>query len=138
MSEQNKSVVRKYYELLDRGDMPGMMALFADNLAWRFTGQPTPLTKATIAGLIQGFRTAFPNMKHLLDAQVAEGDWVATPLTFRGTHTGNLMGIPPSGKPVEARGINLHRVSGGKIVEAETVVDLMALMQQIGAVPTPG
>ena len=138
MSEQHKALVRKFYELLDKGDMPGMTALFADSLAWRFTGQPAPLTKATIGGLIQGFSVAFPDMQQSLDTQVAEGDWIVTPLTFRGTHTGNLMGIPPSGKRVEMRGINLHRVSGDKIVEAETVVDMMAMMQQIGAVPSPG
>jgi predicted ester cyclase len=47
------------------------------------------------------------------------------------------MGIPPSGKDVEIRGINLYRISGGKMVEAESVVDMLAMMQQIGVVPTP-
>ncbi len=75
-------------------------------------------------------------MQHTIDAEVAEGDMVATSLTFRGTHKGELMGIPPSGKQVEIRGINIHQVVGGKIVDAETVIDMMALMQHIGAVPT--
>ncbi len=138
MSEENKAVVRQYYALLDKGDVPGIMDLLSDSLAWRFTGHPAPLTKSSLGGLIQGFRAAFPNMQHTLDAQIVEGDWVVTPVTFRGTHTGDLMGIPPSGKQVEARAINLHRISGGKMVEAETVLDMMALMQQIGAVPSPG
>ena len=62
---------------------------------------------------------------------------VVTPLTFRGTQTGELQGIPPSGKQAEVRAINIHRVVAGKIVDAETVVDMMGLMQQIGAIPGP-
>ena len=137
MSEENKAVVRKYYELLDKADLDGMMGLFADNIVWNFTGMGA-LNRESLPGLIQGFGAAFPDMQHTVDAQTAEGDSVATPLTFRGTHTGDLMGIPPTGKQVEIRGINIHRAVDGKIVEAETVVDMMALMQQIGAIPSPG
>ncbi len=136
MSEENKSVIRKYYELLDRGDFEGISALCADNLQWKFTGQPAPLTKDTLPGLFQGFRAAFPDMIHTLDTQHSDGDWVVTPLTFRATHTGDLMGIPPSGKKVEFRAINIHRVSEGKMVEAETVFDMMAMIQHIGAAPS--
>ena len=135
MSEENKAVVRKYYELLDKGDMGGMMGLFSDTIAWRFTGMGE-LDKKGLEGLIQGFGGAFPDMCHTIDLVVAEGDVVATSLTFAGTHNGELMGIPPSGKKVEVRGMNMHRIAGGKIVDAETVVNMMALMQQIGAIPS--
>ncbi len=137
MSEENKAVVRKYYELMDKGDMEGMIGHFSDGVVYRFTGMGT-LDKKGFQGLIQGFRGAFPDMKHTIDAQVAEGDRVATPVTFRGTHTGELMGIPPSGKQVEVRALSVHRIAGGKVVDAETVVDMMGIMQQIGAIPTPG
>ena len=137
MSDDNKAVVRKYYELLDKGDVAGIAAICDDGFSWRFTGQPTPLTNETLPGLVQAFGAAFPNMQHTLDEQYSDGDWVVTPLTFHGTHSGDLMGIPPSGKDVEIRGINLHRISGGKMVEAESVVDMLAMMQQIGVVPTP-
>lgn len=137
-TEENKALVRKYYELVDKGDKEGIMRLFSDKMVWRFTGVPEPLNKEGVTGLIQAFRTAFPDMKHILDQQVAEGDQVVTPLTFRGTQKGEMQGIPPSGKQVEIRGISIHRVVGGKIVGAETVVDMMALMQQIGAIPKSG
>jgi steroid delta-isomerase-like uncharacterized protein len=77
-------------------------------------------------------------MQHSLDPQIAEGDRVVTPLTFRATHRGELQGIPASGKRVEIRALNIHRILGGKIAQAETVVDMMGLMQQIGAIPAPG
>jgi steroid delta-isomerase-like uncharacterized protein len=129
-------VVRSYYELLDKGDMAGMMALFSDDIQWTFTGMGT-LDKEALQGLIQGFGAAFPDMQHAVDEQVAEGDRVVTPLTFQGTHKGDLMGIPPSNKRVEIRGVNVHKVVGGQMVEGETVLDMMSLMQQIGAVPIP-
>lgn len=137
MVEPTKALVRRYYEMLDNGDIGAVMELFADDLVWRFSGMGA-LDKKGLHGLIQAFCTAFPDMKHILDPQTAEGEWVTTPLTFRGTHKGDMMGIPPSGKSVEIRGINIHRVVDGKIVEAETVVDMLTLMQQIGAVPAPG
>ena len=136
MSEANKSVVRNYYELLDKGDISGLMALCSDDMQWSFTGVGK-LDKEAIQGLVQGFRAAFPDMQHTVDEQFAEGDRVVTPLTFRGTHKGDLMGVPSSNKQVEFRGINIHKVVVGQTVEAETVLDMMGLMQQIGAIPTP-
>jgi predicted ester cyclase len=61
---------------------------------------------------------------------------VVTPVTFRGTHQGELMGIPASNKSVEIRGINIHKIGGGKMMEAGTVLDMMGLMQQIGVIPS--
>jgi predicted ester cyclase len=61
---------------------------------------------------------------------------VVTPVTFLGTHQGELMGIPASNKSVEIRGINIHKIVGGKMVEAGTVLDMMGLMQQIGVIPS--
>jgi len=47
------------------------------------------------------------------------------------------MGIPPNGKSVEIRCINVHQIADGKIIGGETIVDMMGLMQQIGAAPSP-
>ena len=136
-NEENKATVRKYYELLDKGDVDGIMSLFSDEITWSFPGVPVPLNKDGLGGLIQSFRTAFPDMKHTIRNQIAEGNQVATALTFQGTQTGELQGIPPSGKQAEFSGLNIHRIRDGKIIEAETAFDMMTLMQQIGAIPTP-
>ena len=137
MSEANKTVVRKYYELLDKGDVDGMMALFSDDISWTFSGMGV-LDKNALGGVIQAMRGAFPDMEHTVDAQSTEGDRVTTPLTFRATHTGQLMEIPATGKSVDVRAINVHRIVNGQMVEAETVLDMMGIMQQIGVVPGPG
>lgn len=138
MSEESKAVVRRFYAFFDKGDVDGLNQLLSDGMVWRFAGIPTPFDKRTLAGFLQAFHAAFPDMQHSLDDQIVEGDRVVTPLTFRGTHRGELQGIPASGKRVEIRGLNIHQVTGGKIVGAETVVDMMGLMQQIGAIPAPG
>ncbi len=138
MLEENKTIVSKYYELLDKGDIDGIMKLFSNDITWSFPGMPEPLSKEGLSGLIQGFGAAFPDMKHTLRNFVAEGDQVATALTFQGTHKGELMGVPASGNEVKFEGLNIHRIKDGKIVEAETGFDMMSLMQQIDALPNPG
>jgi steroid delta-isomerase-like uncharacterized protein len=138
MSEESKTVVRNFYTLLEKGDMSGVSQLLSDKFVWQFAGIPAPFDKQSSVGFLQAFRVAFPDMQHSLDPQIAEGDRVVTPLTFRATHRGELQGIPASGKRVEIRALNIHRILGGKIAQAETVVDMMGLMQQIGAISTPG
>ena len=138
MSEEGKGVVRKFYGFLEKGDMTGVSQLLSDKFIWHFAGIPAPFDKQSSVGFLQAFRVAFPDMQHSLDPQIAEGDRVVTPLTFRGTHRGELQGIPGSGRRVEIRALNIHRIVGGKIAQAETVADMMALMQQIGAIPAPG
>jgi predicted ester cyclase len=68
---------------------------------------------------------------------VAEGDRVAVRWTFRGTHRGYFMGIAPTGNQVEMGAMDLLRVAGGKIAETWSNVDMMAMLRQLGAIPTP-
>jgi predicted ester cyclase len=69
---------------------------------------------------------------------IAEGDKVVVRQTFRGTHTGGLMGIPPTGKRVAVPGIFITRIVNGKAVEQWANYDNLGLMQQLGVVPMPG
>jgi predicted ester cyclase len=57
--------------------------------------------------------------------------------TLRGTHGGELMGVPSTGKPISVGGIDINRIAGGKIAERWAVLDRMGLMQQLGVIPTP-
>lgn len=57
---------------------------------------------------------------------------------FRGTHQGELMGIPGTGKQVTLAGVAIYRLANGRIVEFWNFLDNLSLMQQLGAVPTPG
>ena len=82
------------------------------------------------------YRSAFPDLRVMLEDQVAEGDKVVNRWTARGTHGGEYMGISPAGKEVRFAGMHISRVINeeGKITENWEVYDLMGLMRQISAV----
>jgi len=81
---------------------------------------------------------AFPDVKVTSDSLVAEGDKVVNRWTAIGTHTGELMGIPATGKRITMTGITIVRVADGKITEFWMESDQMGMMQQLGVVPAPG
>ena len=137
LSDANKAVVREYYRALDDHNTEALMAVLHDDLSWNMVGVGE-ITTESILPVVQGFGTAFPDMKHTLAEQTFEGNTFTTPLTFTGTHKGDLMGIPARGKSVEIRGINVHQIADGKIIGGETIIDMMGLMQQIGAALSPG
>ena len=90
-----------------------------------------------LKGFAATFRGALPDWHSTFEELVAEGDRVAERWTGRGTHLGELQGIPPTGKRVEAPGSVFYRIVGGKIVEFRGQLDVMSLMQQLGVIPTP-
>ena len=79
------------------------------------------------------YTSAFPDVEITIEDQLAEEDTVATLWTGRGTHQGELMGVPPSGNRVEVMGVTVGRIEGGKIVEEWDVYDALGMMQAIGA-----
>ena len=81
------------------------------------------------------FFTAFPDLHVTIDYMVAEGDKVAVQYTIRGTHQGELMGIPPTGKQVMVRGLDMNRFKDGKLVERWGNQDDVGMMQQLGVMP---
>jgi len=95
---------------------------------------------------IRGVQGAKDNVNQYLSAfegahikvldQIAEGDVIATRWEGRGRHTGELMGITPTGKEIVITGISLTRVANGKLVEDWTNWDTLGMLQQIGAIPS--
>jgi predicted ester cyclase len=81
------------------------------------------------------FRDAFPDVAVEIDEIVVEGDRVAVATTFSGTHEGELMGVAPTGRRVSVTGIDIVRVSGGRIVEHRGLTDIVGLMRQLTAEP---
>lgn len=81
------------------------------------------------------FRTAFPDLRYTVEAQIAEGELVLSRFSANGTQTGPFMSAPPSGKSVTYTGMDLNRIVRGKIVESWVNYDALALLQQLGLVP---
>jgi predicted ester cyclase len=82
-----------------------------------------------------GFRAAFPDIHVAVEDVIANGDKVVVRLTFSGTHTGPLMGMPPTGKFVTITGIAIDRIQNGKIVEHWVNRDDLGMLQQLGMIP---
>ncbi|MBA2295197.1 MAG: ester cyclase, partial [Actinobacteria bacterium] len=80
-------------------------------------------------------RDAFSGLRVTIDQQFTDGDYVATRYTITGTHDGELMGTPPTGKCVAFTGITISRCEGGRIAEEWEVTDVVGLLGQIGALP---
>ena len=84
------------------------------------------------------FRQAFPDSYFTIEDMVAEGDKVATRKTFYGTHQGEVMGIPPTGKQVSIDLIDIVRVAGRQVVEHWSIGANLGMLQQLGIVPQQG
>ncbi len=80
---------------------------------------------------------AFPDARVTVEDQIAEGDMVATRWRATGTHTGELMGILPTGRRSEISGITINRFSGGRIAEDWYQSDDLGMLQQLGVIPSP-
>lgn len=88
--------------------------------------------------LINTYRSPWPDVRFTIEDQIAEGDRVVTRWTAVGTHTAPFGNIPATHKKVTVSGINIKRLVNGKAVEEWVRFDMMGLLQQLGAIPSPG
>lgn len=93
---------------------------------------------AALEGMFGMFIAAFPDLELDIPKAIVHGKEVSYLYTVSGTHTGDLMGIPASGKEINIKGMTMLNIADGKCAEAWGVLDMMSLMQQIGAIPVPG
>jgi predicted ester cyclase len=138
-AEDNKALVRRF---VDEVQSAGDIGLIDEICSPEFVnhsappGIPADCEGIKIATAI--FRRAFPDSYFTVEDMMAEGDKVATRKTFHGTHEGELMGIPPSGRSVSMGLIDIVRVSEGRVVEHWSMGDSLGMMQQLGVIPQPG
>jgi serine phosphatase RsbU (regulator of sigma subunit)/predicted ester cyclase len=117
-AEDNKALVRSFYEAQAKGDLEAMKDLLAPDFVDRSV---LPGQAPDREGYIQGVgedRAAFSNIRVIIEDQAADGDKVISRIRTRGTHDrGEFMGALPIGREWETTGIAIHRITGGKIVE---------------------
>jgi steroid delta-isomerase-like uncharacterized protein len=140
MSEENKALVRRSFEeVFNQGNLDAVDEIFASDYLLHDPTSPEEIRGTEgMKQYVSMYRTAFPDLQQTIEDQIAEGEKVATRLIGRGTHQGELMGIPPTGNRVEASGIVINRISGGKIAESWATYDALAMMQQLGVISAPG
>jgi predicted ester cyclase len=133
VEEQNKQIERRYAEEEDKGNILEMIdEIVAPDVVYHYPNNNDERGLETIKQNEPSFKKAFPDMKHTIEAQIAEGDLVATRFKLRGTHRGEWMGIAPTGKELNFTLIEICRFSDGKIVEAWIELDWLGIMQQLG------
>jgi steroid delta-isomerase-like uncharacterized protein len=137
MSEQTKALVRRAYDAMSRGDL----TVLADTLSEDFVEHELlidlPPTKEGTLRMFQVMRDAFPDLRMTIDDMIAEGDRVFVRATMSGTHQGEFLGIPATGRKINVPIGDFLLVRGGKVVEHRGVTDTGAMLQQLGAVEIP-
>ena len=139
-TEQNKELFRRFVEeVFNRGNLSLTDEFLAPNFIEHEELPPgIPNDREGVKQLTTMLRSAFPDFKAKIEDIIAEGDKVVVRMTWSGTHQGEFMGIPPSGKSVSFGVIDIVRMARGKFVEHWGLMDSSMMMQQIGAVPAPG
>jgi predicted ester cyclase len=136
-AEENKALVRRFYEEIDNGNLAAMDELVAEGYV-DHSPPPFPGLGAGRAGLKQAFEifwAATPG-HHLIEDQVAEGDRVVTRLRAVGVHEGDLPGIAATGNKLEMTATVIHRIEDGRLVEKWSNKDELGFLQQLGVIPS--
>lgn len=136
--EENKAIIRRYIEVgWSTGDMSAVEGAIDPNYHRHQPNMAMPVeSEKDLEQLIGMYRAGVPDLDIRIQHIVAEGDWVVTRVICRGTHTGELAGIPPTGKALEFTASDIFQMAGGKVVESWHNVDDLGLLQQIGVIPT--
>jgi len=136
--EQNKALARRVLEeAANQHKLELIDELLAPDYVLHDPANPMIQNRETFKQFLGGHYAAFPDIQWTIEDVVAEGDKVAIRWTLTGTHKGELLGIPPTGKHVTMSGISIYRIAEGKIAEEWAVSDVMGFMQQLGVIPAP-
>jgi steroid delta-isomerase-like uncharacterized protein len=132
-TDANKALVRRAIGY-NHGADDGGTEIFAPEFVAYMPSRP-PMDRATFERFVGGVTNGMPGYTYEIHDQIAQADLVANRITWRGVHSGNLAGVPATGRSIELRGINMFRVRDGRVVEQWAQLDMLGLLQQIGAIP---
>jgi steroid delta-isomerase-like uncharacterized protein len=138
-ADDNRSLTQHFYEeVWNKGNLDAVDDIMTGDFVDHAAPPGFPSGPEGAKQVFTMYRTAFPDFRLSLEDLIAEGDKVVARWVTHGTHQGELMGIPPTGKPVTVTGIDLFRFAGGKIAEHWAEFDMLGMMQQLGVIPAPG
>jgi steroid delta-isomerase-like uncharacterized protein len=133
--EENKALVRRWVALWNTGNSGAVDELVTPDYVRHDPNGPEIRGPEAERRLVEMYLAAFPDLTFTIEHLIAEGDTVAARLTARGTHRGELLGIPATGRAITVAVFELYRLSDGKIAEQWVTMDALGLMQQLGALP---
>jgi len=136
MIEDNKQFMRRFVEeAINQKNLDALNELVAEDFVEHipFPGQCPG--REGLRQVLSAFISAFPDIRWTLEEQIAEGEKVVSRFTMTGTHRGEFLGIPPTGKSVNIWGVVIDVVRNGKFSESRIIMDTLGLMQQLGTIP---
>lgn len=134
-SDENKELVRRYYEqIVNTGKVDEIARFVSPDYVEIHENERHFIGLEGARQHVLGVRRTYPDLHLTVEQQIAEGEWVVTRVTMRGTHQGEWQGIRPTGKVVEMTAVNIDRVVGGVIVEHGGAANLLQPLLRIGAV----
>ncbi len=132
---ENKQLVRRYFEeVFNTGAVDRLPDFVAPEYVEVYDGRIHPLGLEGARAHVLGVRKAFPDLQITIEQQIAEDDWVASRITFEGTHLGDWLGMEPTGKAMVFTGVNLNRVVEGRIVEHGGAANMFGPLLEAGAI----
>ena len=133
--ETNKMLVRRYYEeIVSTGAVDEVDNYIGLDYVEVHDGQRYELGTEGAREHIRGVRRTYPDIKLTVEQQIAEGEWVASLVTMRGTQLGEWAGIRPTGKPLVVTAVNIDRIVEGRIVEHGGAANLLGPLLEAGAI----
>ena len=131
----NTALVRRFIDEVFVGQRDGAIeALLADDFVGHTWG-PKPVNREFLHEAITRVNAGLSDVSMTVEDTVAEADRVAVRLTSRARQTGELMGIPATGRTYEIEEMHLFRIADGRIAEHWHVADIAGMMRQLGATP---
>ena len=133
-----KLIVKRLFEEPWKGNFEVIDEFVAPNYVGHDPAEPEPIRgPAGLRANIEKYLAGFPDGGITVDDQIVDGDKVATRWTGRGTQTGEVAGIAPTGKEVTISGLTISRLEGGMVVEEWATWDTLGMLIQLGAIPEP-
>jgi steroid delta-isomerase-like uncharacterized protein len=135
-AEENKALVLRHWEeVVSKGKLDLIDEIFAPDFVAHEADQDIRGPEG-VRQFILMLRAAFPDLQVTVEDVLAEGDKVVQRWHGHGSHQGELMGLPPSGKRISVAGMTISRFEEGKVAEEWELYDMMGMMQQLGALPS--
>jgi predicted ester cyclase len=134
-ADENKLLVRRYYEeVVNTGDVDRLAEFISPAFVEVYNNIRHPVGLEGAKAHVLGVRETYPDLHLTVEQQIAEGEWVVTRVTARGTHQGVWLGMRPTGEKLEMTAVNIDRVVDGRIVEHGGAANVLEPFLEIGAI----
>jgi steroid delta-isomerase-like uncharacterized protein len=127
--EKNKSIVRRWIEAYNKRNLD-----FDEFIATDYIDHTNKVDRDGLKQLFDMGLKAYPDWHETIEDIIAEDDKVWVLLTYSGTHIGEFMGLPPTGKKITSKGVDIYRIVNGKLAEYWNVTDNVNIFKQIGVI----